>query len=565
MQTIWEIKSHRLGSGPGPDPTTTVLLSPLTKQLLSLRGIEDDQAIDRYLFPQLDQLHDPYLMKGMREAVSRILRASEKKELIMVHGDYDVDGITGAALLSRMLQKLGAEFYCFLPDRAIDGYGVSKRGIREAKEKNAKLMITVDCGIAAIEQVTLARELGMDVIILDHHQVHAVLPDANVIINPLQADCPYPFKELSACGLAFKLAQALLGPFAHRLLDLAALSSVCDVAPLAGENRIIVKYGLDVLTSRQNVGLAKLAEVGKIRSPKATTTHLGFVYGPRINACGRMSSPETALRLLVTSHEKEAASLARVLDEENKVRQREDREMLRQAVQKVEREINFTRDRVIVLWQEGWHPGVIGIVAQRLAERYGRPSFVIALVNGKGKASARSIKGFHLFKALEACQGELEEFGGHELAAGFSIVKDKCESFRQKMNDYALGFDPKSFVKSITVDLEITFRDLTPSFLRELALFAPFGPGNPKPVLLTRGVCSKKGTLQSKGNTLSWWVTDGAQTFQAAWTQKQAGGEAAPGENETYDIVYSPSLKERDGIATVSLAVKDVKITGTST
>ncbi|MBI4388382.1 MAG: DHH family phosphoesterase, partial [Candidatus Omnitrophica bacterium] len=256
MQTVWEFQELRGGGGTDLiTPTDDSLISPLTKNLLALRSIGTAQAIDQFLFPKLENLYDPFLMKGMREAVRRILTAIDRKELILVHGDYDVDGITGAALLARALQKLKARYYTFLPDRKADGYGVSAQAIEVAKSKGVSLLLTVDCGITAVEEVKLAKENGIDVIILDHHQIHNHgLPEAFAIINPLQEGCLYPFKELSACGLAFKLAQALIGNFAFSLLDLAALSSVCDVAPLVDENRIIVRHGLDLISSRKNLG-----------------------------------------------------------------------------------------------------------------------------------------------------------------------------------------------------------------------------------------------------------------------------------------------------------------------
>lgn len=562
MQTIWEIQSENAGNAPSPHSDhPDILISSLAQNILSLRSIETSEDINRFLFPKLENLHDPFLMKGMREAVYRILRAIDRKEQIMVHGDYDVDGVTGAAIISRTLEKLRANFYAFLPDRFRDGYGVSKEAIRQAKEKGVSLMITVDCGVSAMEQMAFAKELGIDTIILDHHQIHeGKLPEAFAILNPLQEDCAYPFKELSAGGLAFKLSQALTGNFAASLLDLAALSTVCDVAPLNNENRIIVKYGLDLISARKNMGISKLSDVGKIKAKKANTMHIGFILGPRINACGRMSSAETSLRLLVTNQEREAESLAKILDEENKARQKEEREVLKQAINQVEAKINFNQEQVIVVWREGWHSGVIGIVAQRLTEKFGRPSMVIGLENKIGKASARSVRGFHLFKALEACQSHLLGFGGHELAAGFSISEAELENFKKAVNEYASKLPRETFVKRFRVDLEVPFRELSISFFRELELFAPFGAGNPKPVFLTRQIRTKIPAVQSSPTTLRWWVTDGISTFEAVWNQRH-GIETFPPEGEqTYDLIYTPSSKEKDGIETVLLEVRDLKV-----
>ncbi len=569
MQTIWEVQTHKETPAegevrreqPAESPEDDFLISPLAKQLLALRSVQGAENINRFLLPALKQLHDPFLMHGMKKAVTRILTAIDRGELIMIHGDYDVDGVTGAALLSRTLEKLKAKHYAFLPNRFKDGYGVSAQAIETAKSKGVSLMITVDCGITAVDQVARAREHKMDVIILDHHQIHnGNLPDAYAILNPLQEACRYPFKELSACGLAFKLSQALIGNFAFSLLDLAALSSVCDVAPLVDENRIIVKFGLDLISAKKNIGLAKLSAIAKLKSKKANTSHIGFVFGPRINASGRMSSADTALRLLVTNHEKEAESLAQILDEENKTRQREDKEVLKQAIRQVDNKINFNNEQIIVVWQEGWHPGVIGIVAQRLVERYGRPSFVIDLENGIGKGSARSVRGFNLFRALQECHQDLIEFGGHELAAGFSVSREKLESFRKNLNAYAASFARETFVKRFRVDLAISFDQLTSAFFRELELFEPFGAGNPKPTFLTTRVRSKIAPVQASSTTIRWWVTDGTSTFEAVWTQRQGIEKFPPDGGVLYDIVYSPSLRDKDGIETVLLEIKDLKI-----
>ncbi len=557
MHTIWDIQESKQETA---EVENSDLFSPLAKALLAKRSVLTSEEINRFLFPRLENLHDPMIMKGIRDAVKRILSAIERKELILVHGDYDVDGVTGAAILAKTFEKLNARHYTFLPERSKDGYGVSLRAIEEAKARGVSLLVTVDCGITAIKQVEFANQNGIDVIILDHHQIHGgSLPSAYATINPLQEDCPYPFKELSAGGLAFKLSQALVGNFAYSLLDLAALSSVCDVAPLVGENRIIVKHGLELLTKRSNKGLAKLAAVAKFKSIKVSTGHIGFVFGPRINASGRMSSADTAFKLLTAGRDEEAENLARILEQENQMRQREDREVLKQAIRQVEARINFSRDRVVVVWQEGWHPGVIGIVAQRLVERFGRPACVIAIENGAGKGSARSIRGFHLFHALESCRADLKEFGGHELAAGFSILPENLQNFSKHLNEFAWTLPADFFVKRFRVDAEIDFQELTPAFFRELELFEPFGAGNPKPVFVTRNVKSKTPPAQINGTTLKWWVSAGSSTFEAVWNQRQ-GIERTPPEQEVpYDIIYSPTLKDRDGIESVSLEVKDLK------
>ena len=555
MPTIWE--QTKPSTGPAFF-TSELPYSELMRKFLHLRGFQTEETIQKLFSPSLDHLHDPFLMKGMKQSVKRILSAIDRGEMILIHGDYDVDGITGASLLSRTFQKLNARFIPFLPIRKRDGYGVSQEAIKLAKEKGVTLFVTVDCGITAFEEAKEAKQAGIDVIIIDHHRIHGgVMPEAFEIINPLQEDCPYPFKELSACGLAFKLAQALLGQGAYELLDLVALSCVCDIAPLTDENRILVAFGLQKLGARSQIGFKSLCEVAGLRRRKMTTADLGFILGPRINASGRMSSPETALKLLTTNNSGEAEQLAKFLDEENKARQKEERSLLKHALQAVEREINFNRDRVIVVWGDGWHEGVIGIVAQRLVEYFSRPAVVVAFDGETGKASGRSIRGFHLFHGLEYCKELLAEFGGHELAAGFTIKQKNIQAFREKINEYAKTISPDAFMKSIQIDLEISLQELSPQFVRELALLEPFGAGHSKPVFLTRNVWTKRPPERLGSNGLRWWVSDGAMTFEAVWRSR--GPALSFPESEPYTIVYSPKLNSWDGIDSLTLEIRDAR------
>lgn len=553
MATVWEMTE------PSFSPSATNLpYSQLIQKLMALRGFKTEAEIAKYLFPSLDHLHDPFSMKGISGSVKRILSAINRREIILIHGDYDVDGITGAALLVRTLEKLNARFLTFLPLRKRDGYGMSPQAIQLAREKGVSLFITVDCGISAFEEVREARAAGIDVIIIDHHRIHnCEMPDAFEIINPLQEGCEYPFKELSACGLAFKLAQALLGACAYELLDLVALSSVCDVAPLVDENRILVYFGLKRLSERQQIGFRSLCEVSSLRKPKISTSDLGFILGPRINASGRMSSADTALKLLTTHDKKEAEKFAQILNEENRARQQEERWVLKQALQTVEREINFNRDRIVVVAGDGWHEGVIGIVAQRLVEYFSRPAIAIAFDGERGKGSGRSLKGFHLFDGLKHCEELLEEFGGHELAAGLVIEKKQFEKFRRKINDFAKTLPSHVFTRSIRVDSEVSLRELSLPFLRELALLEPFGAGNPKPVFLTRGVRTKRGPERLSGGGYHWWLTDGEMTLEAVWRSRNQ--ELLFPDREPYTVVYSPKLNRWDGIESLILEVKDAK------
>ncbi len=530
--------------------------------MLAKRGFTEEKKIEAFLAADLSGLLDPFLMKGMSEAVLRLQKAVKRKEKILIHGDYDVDGITGAALVARTLSILKADFLTFLPERDRDGYGVSERAIHVAHEQNASLLITVDCGITAREEIRMARSFGIDVIVIDHHRLPAEgLPPATCILNPLQEDCGYPFKELSAAGLAFKLSQALIAELAYQFLDLAALSTVSDVAPLRGENRILVKNGLKALSQRTNLGVRALAEVSGLKSRHMNVGHIGFVIGPRINAAGRMSSADIALRLLLTEHTKEAESLASVLHEENKARQKEERQVLKQALAETERTFHFNRDRVIVVGRPGWHAGVIGIVASRLVDRYHRPALVIAFKDGIGKGSGRSIKNFHLFYALESCKDIFEEFGGHELAAGFSLKEENLEILRPRINLYAAENVPaETFVKTIPTDLEMTLDAISPGFIRELELLEPHGAGNPRPIFLTRKLQLKGKPARLNPQTLQFWVTDGSLTFEAQWTDRSE--QPAPAWLERgveLDLIYSMKTRVWDGIESLVLDVKGME------
>jgi single-stranded-DNA-specific exonuclease len=534
--------------------------TPLFQKLLEGRGLTDPVQLEKFLNLDLEAFEDPFLMKGMTEAAERVRKAVREGELILVHGDYDVDGVTGTALMVRVLAILEARFSSFLPDRTEDGYGVSERAIRKAAQAGAKLLITVDCGITARKAIELARSLGVEVLIIDHHRVPETgLPNANIILNPQQSDCPYPFKDLSAAGLVFKLAQALLGRRAFQFLDLAALSTVCDVAPLKHENRIIVKKGLELLSDRTNPGIRALSEAANIKARNLNSGHIGFMLGPRINAAGRMSSPEIALRLLMTDNPKEAESLALVLEEENRARQKEERETTQQAISQVERTFNFNRDRVIVAAKEGWHPGVIGIVASRLVERFHRPSVVIALDQGKGKGSGRSIKGFNLFEALNVCKDFFIEFGGHEQAAGLSITEERVADFRALVNQHARErYDGKVFVRQTPVDLEIKFSDFRSLFVHELELLEPHGAGNPRPIFMTRQLEIKSKAEKIYGDTFKFWVSDGVQTYEALWNDRAGEGTVNIKKGRQIHLTYCLKGKVWEGVESLSLDVKEI-------
>ena len=542
--------------------TSKLTYSSLFLKILEKRGLTNADLIRDYLSPQLTSLFDPSLMKGMALAVERIRSAVLNQDLILVHGDYDVDGVTGTAIMARLLEKLGARYKTFLPERERDGYGVSARAIREGAAAGTKILITVDCGVAATEQVQLARELGLDVIVIDHHRIPASgIPNANIILNPLQTDCPYPFKELSAAGLAFKLAQAFLGDGAFDLLDLAAISAIGDVVPLQSENRIIVKKGLEVIGAQKKAGIAALLAVSKVQSSKVSVTQVAFQLSPRINAAGRMGSPDSALRLLLTESLKEAVSLANILNSENEERKLIEKRCTKEAIEWVERNANFNRDKVLVAASEKWHVGVIGIVAARLVEKFHRPAIVIGFQSGVGKGSGRSIPGFNLFHALQYCKETLKEAGGHAQAAGLSIEPKQVDAFRAKMNEFAIdNFDAKHISPRIEADLEISMSDLTEPFLSELEQLEPHGAGNTHPRFFSAGLKIISNPRKSPIGIYEAVISDGKEKGMMHFKEDDYLKLIGIPKDATFEAVYEVRKKSWNGIESITLAAKQVDL-----
>ena len=402
-------------------------VSGIIAQLLINRGIKNIEEAKTFLRGDVLELYDPFLMKGMHEAVNRLKKAIEKKEKILIHGDYDVDGVTSIALLIIILRKFGIEADYYIPDRLSEGYGLSEEGVKYAIDKKIDLLVTVDCGIRSYEETSILNKHNIDVIITDHHEVGRTIPHALSVINPLQKDCAYPDKDLSGVSVTFKLCEALCSVFhiedIWNHLDLVMMGTISDVAPLVGENRIFVKEGFKILNnSSANKGLRELVEASSLKNKVLGSFEVGFILGPRINAAGRLGSAEIAVELLLTEDVGRAKLLAKKLNEANRERQKIESSTLKEAMSKVEREINFKDHKVIVLDNEDWHTGVIGIVASRISDRFYRPTILISRKDGLGRGSGRSIKNFHLFEALMGCEDILKEYGGHKYACGLSFL-----------------------------------------------------------------------------------------------------------------------------------------------
>jgi single-stranded-DNA-specific exonuclease len=476
------------------DLATALSLPEIVCRLLLIRGYVSAEDAKLFLRPKLDRLHDPFAFLSMDKAVERLSRAVRDQELVFIHGDYDVDGICSTTLLTRAIRGLGGQAMPFIPRRIEDGYDLSDAGVDAAMAAEAKVVVTCDCGTSAVSPVARLCRAGIDVIVTDHHLPGGELPDCLAVLNPKRSGCGYPDKDLAAVGVAFKLALALartLGKndnFIWAMMDLVALATVADVAPLRGENRVFVRYGLKMLADTRNIGMRALIRAAGLDGKQLTAGRIGFILAPRLNAAGRLGHAIRGVELLMTENEHEANAIARELEELNYKRQELDRATLEQARERV---LQLDLDEIfgIVLADEAWHPGVIGIVASRLVEEFGRPTILIALSGDQGKGSGRSISKFDLHGALGQSREFLLRYGGHRAAAGVTVARDKVGEFAARFNEVARSLlSADDLVPEIRVDLEVSIEGMDQRLESLFRHFEPFGIGNPSPVLLSRNV-----------------------------------------------------------------------------
>ena len=484
-------------------------ISPVLANLLVQRGIDTLEKAKKFFNPQLSDLHDPFLMKDMDKAVERVERAVRNREKIMVYGDYDVDGTTAVALVYKFLRQIGhKDLLFYIPDRYTEGYGISTKGIDHAARKGATLIIALDCGIKAIEKVDYAKRKGVDFIICDHHLPAEEIPRAVAVLDPKRADCSYPFDELSGCGVGFKLVQAYCQkngnpiPQIEPLLDLLAVSIASDIVPLVDENRILAHYGLLRLNASPSKGLLSIIKICGLDRHNITIDDIVFKIGPRINAAGRMRMDENdenaapsggyaAVNLLIEGNESLAEEFGSVIDGFNQDRKCIDRSVTQEAHDFIEAHAELKAAKSTVIYNPRWMKGIVGIVASRLIETYYRPTVVLTMSNGFVTGSARSVPGFDLYQAIESCSDLLENFGGHMYAAGLTMRPERVEEFTRRFNAYVEeNIDPITLQPQVEIDSELFFSNITPAFRRDLNRFQPFGPGNPAPVFVTRGVVS---------------------------------------------------------------------------
>lgn len=559
MQKVWNFRP--IDAAKQKAFSAELGISPVLAQILLNRGITDKEESRRYLDARLEDCYDSFLLKGMQKAVARIKKAIAKSEQIVVYGDYDVDGLTSCALLYEVLSKLGGNVSCYIPHRLEEGYGLNKKACQFIKEKGAKLLITVDCGISSFAEIKYFNAVGVDCIITDHHQpLNDEVPEAFCVINPLQKDCAYPYKELAGVGLAYKLAQAVssgrLDVSEH--LDFVALGTISDVAPLRGENRILVKHGLEVLGKTKKFGIKALLEVAGINKKVLSSHHIGYILGPRINAAGRIGSAEKSLKLLLSKQNEEAYCLAQALDGENRQRQRIEERILKEALAMVESQINFKYHRTVVLHNDDWHPGVIGIVASRIAEKFYRPTILFSTAEKIAKGSGRSIKNFHLFEALSKCAHLLKEYGGHENAVGVSILQENLDDFKRVFNEVAhKTLTAEDLVPVIDIDMDIDLGLLSEKLIMELEKCAPFGIGNPRPVFASRNLKLKTKPRLVGKNSFKLWVTNDKITCEAIGSRFYDLDVSTL--QNGFSIVYAPAINSWHGISTIQLQLKDIQ------
>ena len=541
-------------------------ISPLLARLLHLRGITDPDAAQAYLNPRLSHLHDPSRMAGMKEGVARLQRAIGLKEKILIYGDYDVDGTMAVVVLLTALRTLGAQVEVHIPHRLADGYGMRAPVIEEAAAKGSRVVISVDTGIREHVVLERARELGLDCIVTDHHLPDTQLPPACAILNPRRADCGYPEKSLAGVGVAFKLAQALLGErlserALHSYLKVVAIGTIADVVPLLGENRVIARFGLAGLSRRgeTQAGLAALLAVAGLEGQEVTSGDVAFRIAPRLNAAGRMENARDVIDLFTASDASQARLIAERLDKLNRERQRVEDEILRQILESLERRPETAQRYTLVLSGEGWHRGVIGIVAQRVVERFHRPALVIGVEDGQGVGSGRSLRSFHLLNALQTASDLFERFGGHAQAAGFALPAARIPELEKRLESYARArLTPEDLAPLLSVDAEVGGEEIDWPLYESLRCLRPFGCGNPTPVLVARGLrlVMVPRILQDKHLKLK--VALGARSVDAlGWGMAAKGPGLTPGQQ--LDLAFTLEENVFQDISSLQLVMKDMK------
>ncbi len=545
-----------------------VRVSPAIAQMLVERGIRTAEQARKYFHPQLLELHDPYLMKDMDKAVERLNEAMGQRERIMIYGDYDVDGCTAVALVYRCITQFYSNVECYIPDRSEEGYGVSIQGVDYAESQGVKLVIVLDCGIKAIDEIQYAKDKGIDFIICDHHVPDEVLPPAVAILNAKRVDNTYPYLDLSGCGVGFKFMQAFAIsngiPFSRLipLLDLCAISIASDIVPIMGENRILAYHGLKQLNNNASVGVKAVVEVCGLTGKDLTMSDIIFKIGPRINASGRIQNGKESVDLLVERDYEKALKMAKTINHYNEERKELDKRMTEEASQVVAKLPQMEDKSAIVIYNADWHKGVIGIVASRLTEEFFRPAVVLTLDGDIVTGSARSVSGFDVYRAIQSCEDLLDNFGGHTYAAGLSMKVENVEEFSRRFEEYVHeNIDPEKTRPNLDIDALINFKDITPKFFSDLKRMRPYGPDNPKPLFCTKNVYDY-GTSKVVGRQQEHIKLELVDTKSSHVMNGIAFGQSSEARyiktKQAFDIVYSVEENSRKRNE-VQLQIEDIR------
>jgi len=563
----WEFTRAPAGEAARGLAEACQLPQPIAR-LLASRGVDTPEQVRLFFEPRIAELTDPFLLPGMQMAVDRLIGALRDRELIMVYGDYDVDGITSTALMYLVLNRLGAEVHYYLPNRLIEGYGLSPDGIDYAVATGVQLILTVDCGITAVEEVEYARSKGIKVVIADHHEPGPSLPHAEAIVNPKLGPKGTPADDLAGVGVSFKLAQALyrsLGQDESELeehLDLVALGTAADIVPLTGENRVLTKFGLRQIERTNKPGLKSLCFVSNLMGKSITTGQIVFILAPRINAVGRLGDARLAVKLLSTRDDSAAIDIAHHLERENRTRKTLDEKTLGQALSQISKSTDCERDKAIVLSSSGWHQGVIGIVASRLVERFHLPTVMIAVDGDEGKGSARSIPAFDLYDAFRECGDLVLRYGGHKYAAGMSIARDKIAAFTERFKRVAAErLGEEDLIPKLMIDSHLDPDVLTEDFMDSLDRFAPFGPHNTRPVFVTESIDLVGSPYIVGNNHLKFKVRKAGQVFDCIGFGMGDRAASLSAHAGRIDLVYVPERVEWDNARRLQLRVKDFRLT----
>jgi single-stranded-DNA-specific exonuclease len=538
-------------------------------RLLAIRGIKTYDDAEYFFRPKIENLHDPFLMKDMDIGAERLALAIRTSEKVLVYGDYDVDGTTATSCVYTFLKEFGVDADYYIPHRFKEGYGINPDGIQYAKEINATLIVSVDCGITAIDEAKEAKSKGIDLIICDHHTVGDEIPEALAVLDPKRPDCSYPFDGLSGAGVGFKLIQGAIqklglpSSISYKYLDLVAISIASDIVPIIDENRVLMKAGLHMIQQSPRVGIKALLDLINVAQEEVNTSKIVFSIGPRINAAGRMGDASTSVKLMISETLPEAKAHAYELEAINLRRRDTDSKTMKEAMAQIDENVDMEETSTIVLYAKDWHLGVIGIVASRLVDIYHRPAIMLSNVDGKVKGSARSIKGFNIYNAIKKCGDLLEQFGGHEFAAGLTLSEKNLSEFCRRMNELAFtDLSDNSFEPELTIDAKLDFGEVDMKFWKLLSQFEPFGPGNLHPIFMSEDVTvAGVPTIVGNGH------------LKMRVKQKDAGVFDAIGFNmheylpavrngKAFNIAYVLEENHWNGRRTLQLRLKDIQIPG---